>query len=92
MATHAARRLADLAGNGAIIVGIELLTAAQGIDLRRPRATSRALQRATAMVREAVPFLDRDRRLAPDIAAAAALVAGGAFRPLLPRPVLPSEA
>ncbi len=45
MATHGARRLHDMADNTAAIVGIELLAAAQGIELRRPVATSPLLQR-----------------------------------------------
>ena len=91
MATHAARRLGELAENGATIVGIEMLAAAQGIDLRRPHATSPILGQALAMVRERVAFLDRDRQMAPDIAAAKALVMDGAFRPLLTRALLPSQ-
>ena len=44
MATHGARRLHDMADNTAAIVGIELLAAAQGIELRKPVATSPRLQ------------------------------------------------
>ena len=36
MATNAARRLLPMAGNTAAIVAIELLAAAQGVDMRRP--------------------------------------------------------
>ncbi|WP_347334273.1 aromatic amino acid lyase, partial [Ralstonia pseudosolanacearum] len=46
MATFAGRRLAEMAGNTATIVGIEALAAAQGIDFHRPLATSDALARA----------------------------------------------
>ncbi|MBI3714657.1 MAG: histidine ammonia-lyase [Betaproteobacteria bacterium] len=82
MATFAARRLTDMAENTAGIVAIELLAAAQGIDLRAPLATSPALQKAQAMIRAEVPFYDHDRLLAPDIAAIIALVQGGNFRAL----------
>jgi histidine ammonia-lyase len=90
MATHAARRLLDMNRNAAAIIAIELLAAAQGVDFRRPLKTSPALGRAHAMLREHVPFLDRDRPPAPDIAAAQELVAAGAFREFLPAGLLPS--
>jgi len=80
MATFAARRLREMAENTANIVAIELLAAAQGIDLRQPLATSPRLREAHATIRAAVPFYDHDRLLAPDIAAVSTLVRDGAFR------------
>ncbi|MBK9607141.1 MAG: histidine ammonia-lyase [Betaproteobacteria bacterium] len=80
MATFAARRLADMAENSAHIVAIELLAAAQGIDLRAPLATSPALADALAAVRRRVPFYDHDRLLSPDIEAVATMIRGGEFR------------
>jgi len=77
MATHAARRLGDMAENAAAIVGIEWLAAAQGVDLRAPLRTSPALAQAHAELRLRVPFYDRDRLFAPDIAAARDLVVSG---------------
>jgi histidine ammonia-lyase len=90
MATHAARRLGDMGRNAAAIVAIELLAAAQGVDFRRPLKTSPALARAHAALRRRVPFLDRDRPPAPDIAAVQAMVASGGFRDFLPGGLLPS--
>ncbi len=84
MATFAARRLGDMVANAATIVPIELLAAAQGVDLRRPLATSPPLARAHAAVRERSPFLDQDRSLKADIEAVADLVASGRFRALAP--------
>jgi len=78
MATHAARRLADMNANLARIIAIELLIACQGIDLRRPLATSDPLQRVAAVLRHSVPFMQQDRWLAPDMERAAALVTSGA--------------
>jgi histidine ammonia-lyase len=92
MATHAARRLGDMADNAAAIVAIELLAAAQGIDLRRPRRTSERLAEAHALVRDVASFWDHDRSPAPDIAAVKALVKDGEFRAFLPSPILPSAA
>jgi histidine ammonia-lyase len=80
MATFAARRLADMAENTRTIVAIELLAAAQGVDLRAPLRTSPSLQDAHATIRARVPFYDHDRLLAPDIAAITDLVRSGVFR------------
>jgi histidine ammonia-lyase len=84
MATFAARRLGDMAGNTAAIVAIELLAAAQGIDFRRPRRTSKALEEAHAIVRRVAPHLDGDRFLAADIEAVTPLVRNGAFNAMVP--------
>ena len=77
MATFAARRLGDMADNTAAIVAIELLAAAQGIDLRRPRRSSAALEEAHAIVRRVAPHLEGDRYLALDIEAVTPLVRNG---------------
>ena len=81
MATYAARRLSPMAANVAGIVAIELLAAAQGIDLRAPLPTSPRLAEAMALVRARVPFWERDRAFAPDLAAVRELVERGAFLP-----------
>ncbi len=70
MATHAARRLLDMADNVGSIVAIELMAAAQGVDLLAPLKTSPKLTRVHAALREHVAPLDHDRVMAPDIAAA----------------------
>jgi histidine ammonia-lyase len=74
MAAHAARRLLPMADNLAAILGIELLSAAQGCDFHAPLSSSPGLEAVRALLREDVPTLDDDRYLAPDIAAATALV------------------
>ena len=79
MATFAARRLGDMAENTAGIVAIELLAAAQGIDLRRPLRSSQPIEEAHAMIRAVAPHLDGDRFLATDIEAAKPLVMQGRF-------------
>jgi histidine ammonia-lyase len=90
MATFAARRLGDMAGNTAGIVAIELLAAAQGIDFRAPLGTSPRLKEAHALVRSRVRFYDHDRYFAPDITAIQRLVASGAFHRFVPG-LLPSQ-
>ena len=84
MATHAARRLIDMNENLSDIIAIELLAAAQGIDLRKPLATSKPLGQAHAMIRQVAAFWDQDRLMAPDIAGVSALVRQGAFRRFVP--------
>ncbi len=77
MATHGARRLLEMNDNLAGILGIELLIAAQGVELRRPLTTSAPLQAVVAALRAHVPPLEGDRYLAPDIAMATELVRSG---------------
>jgi len=79
MAAFAARRLGPMAANTARIVAIELLAAAQGVDLRRPLTTSPKLAAAMAIVRADVAFWDRDRAFAPDLEAMRIRVERGDF-------------
>jgi histidine ammonia-lyase len=61
------------------VVAIELLCAAQAIDLLAPLTTSPPLARAHAAVRTRVASLTDDRPPAPDIAATDAIIASGAL-------------
>ena len=69
MATYAARRLGDMVNNTAVVVGIEAMAAAQGIELKRGLKSSPLVEAEFAMIRTKVAFLERDRYLAPDIEA-----------------------
>jgi len=77
MATYAARRLDDMARNTAVIIGIERMAAAQGIDFHRPLTTAPHLEHVHAQLRQSVPFFDADRFFAPDIEAAKGMVMRG---------------
>ncbi|MEM9474025.1 MAG: histidine ammonia-lyase [Pseudomonadota bacterium] len=79
MAAHGARRLKRMLDNLAVIIGVEALCAAQGIEARAPLKTSKSLQNALDAIRAAVPSLTSDRYLAPDIEASAALVQSDAL-------------
>ena len=94
MATFAARRLFPMIANVRRIVAIELLAAAQGVDLRAPTATSTALAKAVRTIRERSPMLRDDRALSSDIEAVARLIADGRFTAMVPavRDLLPSHA
>ena len=91
MATHAARRLEDMADNTAGITAIELLAAARGIDCLAPLKPSTTLCEVLEELRARVPRDDNDHYLAPDIAAAKSWVRSGALRGRAPG-LLPSEA
>ena len=80
MATWGARRLLDIADNVTAIVAIELLAAAQGVELRRPLKTSPRLEPVMAAIRRKAAFWDQDRAMAPDIEAVKGLIEQGAFR------------
>ena len=81
MATHAARRLLTMNDNLGRILGIELITAAQGLEFRKaslnPLTTSSCLNRVLTELREKVSFLEEDRFLAPDLENAAILIRNG---------------
>jgi histidine ammonia-lyase len=77
MAAHAAARLPRMCQNLAVILGVEALCAAQGVEFRAPLATSPRLRAALARLRAEVAPLGADRPMAPDIETAAALVADG---------------
>lgn len=79
MAAHGARRLGRMVDNLSVILGVEAICAAQGIDFRAPLPTSTALQSVVARLRADVATLGDDRYMAPDLAAAAALAANGAL-------------
>ncbi len=80
MATHGARRLLEMAANSARIVAIEWLAAAQGIHFHRPLVSSAPLEKVRDLLRTRITPMNEDRFLAPDIAAAEALVRSGAMQ------------
>ena len=68
-----------MADNLGTIVGIELLTAAQGVEFRAPLRTSPALARVIGVLRGQVAPLEDDRILSGDIEKATALIRSGAI-------------
>jgi histidine ammonia-lyase len=75
MAAHGARRLHRMNANLSVILGIEAICAAQGVDQRAPLHTAPPLRAAMARLRQDIAPLGQDRYLAPDLQAAADLVA-----------------
>ncbi len=78
MAAHGARRLLPMAQNASAVVGIELLTAAQGCDFHTGMTSSAALEAVRSTLRQRVPPLGDDRYLHPDMEIAIDLVRSGA--------------
>ncbi len=77
MAAHGARRLGRMNGNLSVILGVEALCAAQGVDFRAPLVTSQPLQNTIAALRTQIPALAEDRFLAGDLDTASRLVREG---------------
>lgn len=89
MACHGARRLLAMTDNLFKIVGIEALTAAQGIELRGPLETSIELRKSIATIRATISSLEEDRYMANDLEAAAHLVASASLNNSVSASILP---
>jgi histidine ammonia-lyase len=77
MACHAAYRLLPMTDNLFGILGIEAITAIQGLDLRAPLKTSPVLEQVRAGVRGRIPRLVDDRYMAPELRDAQDMVCDG---------------
>jgi histidine ammonia-lyase len=74
MGVHAARKASQIVENTVTVLGIELLAAAQALDILAPLVPGRGVRAAHRYFRRFVTGMERDRVLAPDIAAARGLV------------------
>jgi histidine ammonia-lyase len=79
MGATAALKLARIHDHVRTVLAIELLCAANGIDLRRPLRTTGPLEAVHAVIRAAVSAMTTDRPLAPDITAMRALIDDGSL-------------
>jgi histidine ammonia-lyase len=79
MGMTAARHARDIVADAEVVIALEALAAAQGLDLRRPLKPAAGTSAAHACIREVVPFLEGDRPLKADIDAVVELVQSGAF-------------
>jgi histidine ammonia-lyase len=79
MGATAALKLATIHDHVRTVLAIELLCAAQGLDLRRPLTTTRPLEAAHAVIRAKVPAMMVDRPIAPDIVAVRAMIDDGSI-------------
>ena len=74
MGANAATKLRRVVLNVQRVLAIELLTAAQAVELRRPLKSSPQLEKVFAIVREGIPFMEVDRVLHDDLVAAERLL------------------
>lgn len=79
MATYGARRLITMVENCTNILAIELLAAAQGIELRRPLKSAVTIENILTKLREHVAFYDQDRFFYTDIKSASVFIAEHQF-------------
>ncbi|MGZ5351636.1 MAG: histidine ammonia-lyase [Actinomycetota bacterium] len=79
MGMTAARHARDIVANAEVVLAIEALVAAQGLDLRAPLEPAAGTRAARDAIRELAPFLDADRELGPDIEAVTDLVRSAAL-------------
>ncbi|HCP61076.1 MAG TPA: histidine ammonia-lyase, partial [Actinobacteria bacterium] len=79
MGMTSARHARECVTNAEVVVALEALSAAQGLDLRRPLEPAAGTAAAVRAVRQVVAFLDQDRQLKPDVDAVIELVRSGAF-------------
>ncbi len=77
MAPLAARRLSEMVSLGERLVSIELVVAAQAVDLRRPNALGAGTKVAYELVRERVPFTDSGEPLPQDLEPVRELIRAG---------------
>lgn len=80
MGMTAARHARDVVANAEVVVASEALVAAQALDLRAPLEPAAGTRAARDAIRSRVAFLDSDRELGPDVAAATELVRSGALQ------------
>ena len=77
MGMTSALKLRQVVANAELVLAIELMTAAQGLDYRAPLRAAKRVGKAWEVVRSAVPRLREDRVLSGDIEALARLIREG---------------
>jgi histidine ammonia-lyase len=79
MGMTAALKLKQIVENAEKVLAIELMTAAQGLEFRRPLKAATEIERARQFVRSLVPALGEDRVIAQDIERLAKGIRDGDF-------------
>ena len=80
MGMTSARKLREIAANTQAILAVEILCAAQAIDLRDATNLGHGVAAAHHAVRKSVPHLDGDRLLSRDMEAVISLEKNGSIR------------
>jgi len=68
MGANGATRLVRVVDNLSRVIAIEMLTACQALNFRRPLTTSETLEKVYSDFRKVVPFIAEDRLMYPEIA------------------------
>jgi histidine ammonia-lyase len=79
MGMTAALKLKQIVDNAEKVLAIELMTAAQGLEYRRPLKAATEIERARQFIRTLVPRLEEDRFIAGDIERLAKGIRDGDF-------------
>lgn len=79
MGAHASLKLQQVHDHVRHVLAIELLCAAQGLDLRAPLQPGPGLRAAHAALRASVPAMMTDRPIAPDIATVKQMIDDGSL-------------
>lgn len=74
MGSIGARKTLRIIGNLEKVLAIELITAAQGFDFRKPMSSGILINEAHSFIRKHISFADKDRIYMPDIEEAIKLV------------------
>lgn len=77
MTPIAVRKLREILKNVGAVLAIEMMSAAQAFDFRKPLKPGRGTQVAYKVIRQHIPHLENDRVLYPDINKIAELVRNG---------------
>ncbi len=79
MTPIAVRKLGEILRNVSSVLAIEILSASQAFDFRKPLRPGKGTRVAYDMVRKVVPFMEDDRVLYPDIEEVSKLVRDGSL-------------
>jgi histidine ammonia-lyase len=79
MGMTAALKLRQIVENAEFVLAIELMTAAEGLDYRRPLRSSASIEKARARIRDTVPRLLEDRPPSIDLEALTQALREGQF-------------
>jgi histidine ammonia-lyase len=83
MGTIAARKFRTILTNARHVLGMELLSSSQALDIVRPLTTTPALEALHALVREKAPYAKKDRVFALDMQACSSLIESRAISKLV---------
>lgn len=77
MGMVAATKFRTVVANAELVLAIELIAAAEGLEYRKPLRPGRGVERVYGQVRNLVPRVDRDRSLTGDIESVAQAIRDG---------------